>query len=93
MTFQGIDQLRPTLGLQVQKPNLQAQSQFHLASQHQQVLAQAQAGSLGSSPNYGFGGLPRGGLNPKDGQHTRNDVSMCSPGHSNSPKVRREKCS
>lgn len=79
--MQGIDQLRPNLGLQqVQRPNLQNQNQFLLASQNQQALAQAQAqGSLGSSPNYGFGGLPRGGLNAKDGQHLRNDGNICSP--------------
>ncbi|KAK2984343.1 hypothetical protein RJ640_026967 [Escallonia rubra] len=84
--IQGIDQLRPSLGLQVQKPNLQNQNQFLLASQ-QQVLAQAQAqGNLGMA-NYGFSGLPRGSLNAKDGQHARNDGSICSPVQSNSPKV------
>ncbi|KAL2540749.1 LEUNIG-like protein [Abeliophyllum distichum] len=84
----GIDQLRPSLGLQVQKPNLPSQNQFLLASQQQQVLAQAQAqGNLGSSPNYGFGGLPRGNLNAKDGQVARNDGSICSP-VSNSPKMK-----
>ncbi|KAK6143997.1 hypothetical protein DH2020_020817 [Rehmannia glutinosa] len=57
----GIDQLRPGLGLQVQKPNLPNQNQFLLTSQQQQALAQAQAqGNLGNSPNYGFGGVPRG---------------------------------
>ncbi|KAL8146820.1 transcriptional corepressor LEUNIG_HOMOLOG [Apium graveolens] len=86
----GIDQLRPNLGLQqVQRPNLQNQNQFLLASQNQQALAQAQAqGGLGSSPNYGFGGLPRGGLNAKDGQHLRNDGNICSPVHLNSPKLK-----
>lgn len=85
----GIDQLRPSLGLQVQKPNIQTQNQFLLASQHQQALAQAQAqAGLGSSPNYGFGGLPRGNLNVKDGQITRNDGSICSPVQSNSPKMK-----
>lgn len=84
----GIDQLRPSLGL---KPNMQAQSQFLLASQQQQqqqVLAQAQAqGNLGSSANYGFG-LPRGNFNPKDGQPPRNDGPICSPAQSNSPKMK-----
>ncbi|KAL6981238.1 aspartate--tRNA ligase, partial [Sarracenia purpurea var. burkii] len=62
----GIDQLRPSL-LQVQKPNLQTQNQFLLASQQQQVLAQAQAqGNIGNSPNFGFCGLPRGGIGAKD---------------------------
>ncbi|WOG95024.1 hypothetical protein DCAR_0314326 [Daucus carota subsp. sativus] len=76
----GIDQLRPNSGLQVQRPNLQNQNQFLLASPNQQALAQAQAqGSLGNSPNYGFGGLPRGGLNVKDAQQARNDGSICSP--------------
>ncbi|KAA8543476.1 hypothetical protein F0562_021029 [Nyssa sinensis] len=45
----GIDQLRPNLGLQVQKPNMQTQNQFLLASQ-QQVLAQAQAQVQSNSP-------------------------------------------
>ncbi|XP_057483729.1 transcriptional corepressor LEUNIG_HOMOLOG-like [Actinidia eriantha] len=80
----GIDQLR-----QVQKPNLLTQNQFLLASQQQQVLAQAQAqGSLGSSPNIGFSGLQRGSLNVKDGQPMRNDGSICSPPQSNSPKMK-----
>ncbi|XP_016541977.2 transcriptional corepressor LEUNIG_HOMOLOG isoform X4 [Capsicum annuum] len=51
----------------------------------QQVLAQAQ-GNLGNSPNYGFGGLPRGNFNVKDGQLPRNDGSICSPVQSNLPK-------
>ncbi|XP_059626163.1 transcriptional corepressor LEUNIG_HOMOLOG-like isoform X2 [Cornus florida] len=81
----GIDQLRPSLGMQVQKPNLPTQNQFLLASQQQQVLAQ---GNLGNSTNYGFSGLPRGSLNMKDGQPTRNDGSICSPVQSNSPKMK-----
>ncbi|WOH01852.1 hypothetical protein DCAR_0521238 [Daucus carota subsp. sativus] len=86
----GIDQLRPNLGLQqLQHPNLQNQNQFLLASQNQQALAQAHGqGSLGSSPNYGFGGLPRGGVNAKDGQHSRNDGNLCSPVQSSSPKLK-----
>ncbi|KAK4366188.1 hypothetical protein RND71_014068 [Anisodus tanguticus] len=86
----GIDQVRPGgLGLQVQKPNLQTQNQFLLSSQQQQVLAQAQAqGNLGNSPNYGFGGLPRGNFNAKDGQPPRNDGSICSPVQANSPKMK-----
>ncbi|KAL6959428.1 RBR-type E3 ubiquitin transferase [Sarracenia purpurea var. burkii] len=84
----GIDQLRPSL-LQVQKPNLQTQNQFLLASQQQQVLAQAQAqGNIGNSPNFGFCGLPRGGIGAKDGQSMRNDGSVCSPVQSNPPKVK-----
>ncbi|KAF3627356.1 Transcriptional corepressor LEUNIG [Capsicum annuum] len=83
----GIDEVRPSLGLQVQKPNLQTQNQFLLASQQQQVLAQAQ-GNLGNSPNYGFGGLPRGNFNVKDGQLPRNDGSICSPVQSNLPKMK-----
>ncbi|PSS14082.1 Transcriptional corepressor like [Actinidia chinensis var. chinensis] len=84
----GIDQLRPSL-LQVQKPNLQTQNQFILASQQQQVLAQAQAqGNLGNSPNFGLCGLPRGSLNAKDGQSIRNDGSICSPVQSNPPKMK-----
>ncbi|XP_052170866.1 transcriptional corepressor LEUNIG_HOMOLOG-like [Diospyros lotus] len=85
----GIEQLRPSLGLQVQKPNLQTQNQFLLPSQQQQAIAQAQAqGNLGNSPNFGFSGLPRGSLNVKDGQPSRNDGSICSPGQSNSPKMK-----
>ncbi|KAK4408217.1 Transcriptional corepressor LEUNIG [Sesamum angolense] len=85
----GIDQLRPSLGLQVQKPSLPTQSQFLLASQQQQALAQAQAqGNLGNSPNYGYGGVPRGNFNGKDGQPPRNDGSICSPVQSNSPKMK-----
>ncbi|CAI9770637.1 unnamed protein product [Fraxinus pennsylvanica] len=82
----GIDQLRPSLGLQVQKSNLQTQNQFLLASQQQQELDHAQ-GNL-TSPNYGFGGLPRGNFNSKDGQPPRNDGSICSPGQSNSLKMK-----
>jgi hypothetical protein len=91
---QGIDQLRPSLGVQVQKPNIPTQSQLLLASQQQQILAHAQAQSnLGNSTNYGdmdprrFVGLARGCLNSKDGQSTRNDGSICSPVQSSSPKV------
>ncbi|KAL0435490.1 UNVERIFIED_CONTAM: Transcriptional corepressor LEUNIG [Sesamum radiatum] len=87
----GIDQIRPSMGLQVQKPNLQNQNQnqFLLASQQQQVLAQAQVqGNLGNSSIYGIGGLPRGNFNAKDGQPPRNDGSICSPVQSNSPKMK-----
>jgi hypothetical protein len=92
--LQGIEHLRPSLGGQMQKPNLQTQNQFLLASQQQQVLAQAQAQSnLGNSANYGdldpqrLSQLPRSSLNAKDGQSTRNDGSICSPVQSSSPKV------
>lgn len=93
--MQGIDQLRPNLGVQMQKPNLPAQNQFLLASQQQQqVLAHAQSQSnLGNSTNSGemdprrVGQLPRGNLHAKDGQATRNDGSICSPVQSSSPKV------
>ncbi|KAG8640325.1 transcriptional corepressor LEUNIG_HOMOLOG isoform X2 [Manihot esculenta] len=91
----GIDQLRPALGVQMQKPNLQTQNQFLLASQQQQVLAQAQApSSLGNSSNFGdmdprrLNQLPRGSLNTKDGHSTRNDGSICSPVQSSSPKMK-----
>lgn len=69
------------------------QNQFLLASQQQQVLAQAQAQShLGNSASYGdidrrFCGLPRASMNAKDGQSSRNDGSICSPVQSSSPKV------
>lgn len=86
--MQGIDQLRPGLGLQVHKNNMQNPNQFYLASQQQQVLAHAQAqGNLGASQNYGFAGLPRGNMIMKDGQATRNEGSVGSPGQMNSPKV------
>lgn len=91
----GIEQLRPSLGVQVQKPNLPTQNQFLLASQQQQIFAQAQAQSNpGNSTNYGdmdprrFCGLPRGSLSAKDGQSTRNDGSICSPVQSSSPKMK-----
>ncbi|XP_019448783.1 PREDICTED: transcriptional corepressor LEUNIG_HOMOLOG-like isoform X3 [Lupinus angustifolius] len=91
----GIDQLRPGLGVQVQKPNLTPQNQFLLTSQQQQVLAQAQAqNSLGNSANFGdmdprrLSGVPRGSLSAKDGQSTRNEGSMCSQVQSGSPKMK-----
>ncbi|KAK7860048.1 transcriptional corepressor leunig-like protein [Quercus suber] len=94
----GIEQLRPSLGVQVQKPNLPTQNQFLLASQQQQIFAQAQAQSnLGNSTNYGdmdprrFCGLPRGSLSAKDGQSNRNDGSICSPVQSSSPKNNRKR--
>ncbi|KAG9143520.1 hypothetical protein Leryth_015946 [Lithospermum erythrorhizon] len=83
----GIDQLRPSLGLQVPKPNLHTQNQFLSPSQQQQVLVQQQ-GNVGNSPNYSFGGLPRGNFNAKDGQPPRNDGSICSPVQSNSPQMK-----
>ncbi|KAG5252118.1 transcriptional corepressor LEUNIG [Salix suchowensis] len=91
----GIDHLRSSLGGQMQKPNLQTQNQFLLASHQQQLLAQAQAQSnLGNSANYGDldsrrpSQLPRGSLNAKDSQSTRNDGSICSPVQSSSPKMK-----
>lgn len=93
LIMQGIEQLRPNLGVQVQKPNLPTQNQFLLASQ-QQVLAQAQSqNNLGNSAGYGdidprrFSGVPRGSMNAKDGQSTRNEGSIRSPVQSSSPKV------
>ncbi|KAL5562094.1 hypothetical protein UlMin_031841 [Ulmus minor] len=90
----GIDQLRPSLGVQVQKPNAPTQNQFLMTSQQQQVLSQPQAqSSLGHSASYGdmdprrFG-LPRGNMNAKDGQPTRNDGSICSPVQASSPKMK-----
>ncbi|KAJ4954306.1 hypothetical protein NE237_011089 [Protea cynaroides] len=93
----GIDQIRPNLGTQVQKPFTQNPNQFQLLTpqQQQQYLAQAQAqGNLGSATNYGdmdpqrFRVLPRGNLNSKVGQPTGNDGSIGSPMQSSSPKVR-----
>lgn len=92
-----MDQLRPNLGAQVQKPFLQNPNQFQLLTpqQQQQILAQAHAqGNLGSSPNYGdmdprrFRVLPRGNLNTKDVQPTGNEGSIGSPMQASSPKVR-----
>ncbi|KAJ4728500.1 Transcriptional corepressor LEUNIG [Melia azedarach] len=92
----GLDQLRPNLAMQVQKPNIQTQNQFLLASQQpQQVLAQAQSQSnLGNPTNFGdmdsrrFCQLPRGSLSVKDCQSTRNDGSISSPVQSSSPKMK-----
>ncbi|KAJ7961511.1 Transcriptional corepressor LEUNIG [Quillaja saponaria] len=94
----GIDQLRPSLGVQVQKPNLTTQNQILLASKQQQVLAQVQAqNNLGNSTAHAdmdprrFCGLPRGSLSAKDGQSTRNDGSICSQVQSGSPKSNRKR--
>ncbi|TKY66106.1 Transcriptional corepressor LEUNIG-like [Spatholobus suberectus] len=90
----GVDQLRPNLGVQVSKPNLTTQNQFVLASQQQQILAQAQAQNNLGNYNYGdmdphrLSGLPRGSLSAKDGQSTRNDGSICSQMQSDSPKMK-----
>nr|WDA53386.1 transcriptional corepressor leunig-like protein [Erycina pusilla] len=92
----GIDQIRPSLSPQMQKPYLSTPSQFQLLTpqQQQQYLAQAQAqGSLGT-PNYGdmdprrLRGLPRGNLNGKDGQPAVSDGLVGSPMQASSPKVR-----
>jgi hypothetical protein len=89
----GIDQIRPGLGPQAQKPFLQNANQFQLLPQ-QQLLAQVQAqGNLGGSPMYGemdpqrFRGLSRGSLNAKDGQPIANDGSIGSPMQSTSLKI------
>lgn len=97
--LQGIEQIRPGLGgPQVQKSFLQNQSQFQLSpqqQQQQQILAQVQAqGNMTNSPMYSdmdprrFTGLPRGNLNPKDGQQNANDGSIGSPMQSTLSKVR-----
>ncbi|XP_017620909.1 transcriptional corepressor LEUNIG_HOMOLOG-like isoform X2 [Gossypium arboreum] len=91
----GIDQIRPSLGAQVQKPFLQNANQFQLLpQQQQQLLAQVQTqGNLGNSPVYGdmdpqrFSGLSRGTLNTKEGQPTVNDGSIGSPMQSTSSKM------
>ncbi|KAG6731247.1 hypothetical protein I3842_01G120000 [Carya illinoinensis] len=89
----GIDQIRPGLGAQVQKPFLQNANQFQLLPQ-QQLLSQVQAqGTLGSSPIYGdmdpqrFRGLSRSSMNAKDGQSIANDGSIGSPMQSTSSKI------
>ncbi|KAH9680897.1 transcriptional corepressor LEUNIG-like protein [Citrus sinensis] len=94
----GIDQIRPSLGAQVQKPFLQGGNQFQLLpQQQQQLIAQAQAqGNLGNTM-YGemdprrFGGLPRSNLNTKDGQSIANDGSIGSPMQSTSSKNNRKR--
>ncbi|KAG4158493.1 hypothetical protein ERO13_D02G123100v2 [Gossypium hirsutum] len=91
----GIDQIRPSLGAQVQKPFLQNANQFQLLpQQQQQLLAQVQTqGNLGNSPLYGdmdpqrFSGLSRSALNTKEGQPTVNDGSIGSPMQSTSSKI------
>ncbi|CAK7336256.1 unnamed protein product [Dovyalis caffra] len=92
----GIEQIRPSLGAQVQRPLLHGPSQFQLLpqQQQQQLLAQVQAqGNLAASPMYGdmdprkFRGLPRGALNNKDGQSNVNDGSIGSPMQSTSSKM------
>ncbi|TYI93613.1 hypothetical protein E1A91_D02G147400v1 [Gossypium mustelinum] len=91
----GIDQIRPSLGAQVQKPFLQNANQFQLLpQQQQQLLAQVQTqGNLGNSPLYGdmdpqrFSGLSRSALNTKEGQPTVNDGSIGSPMQSTSSKM------
>ncbi|KAK4266491.1 hypothetical protein QN277_027400 [Acacia crassicarpa] len=92
----GIDQIRPGLGAQVQKPLLQSANQFQLLpqQQQQQLLAQVQAqGNITSSPMYAdmdpqrLRGLARGGLNAKDGQPIANDGSIGSPMQSTSSKI------
>ncbi|CAA6662514.1 unnamed protein product [Spirodela intermedia] len=93
----GIDQLRPSIGPQVQKPFLPTQNQFQLLTpqQQQHILAHAHIqGNLGSTPSYGdmdpqrFRLLPRGSLNGVDGQSAGNDGAMSSTIQSGSPKVR-----
>ncbi|KAI3408438.1 uncharacterized protein J3R85_020275 [Psidium guajava] len=96
----GIEQIRPGLGAQVQKPFLQSANQFQLLphqqqqQQQQQLLAQVQThGNINNSPIFGdmdprvFRGLPRGTLNAKEGQVVANDGSVGSPMQSTSSKV------
>ncbi|CAL1354451.1 unnamed protein product [Linum trigynum] len=90
----GIEQIRPNLGPQAQRPPI-LQSQFQLLpqQQQQQLLAQVQVqGNLAGSQIYAnmdpqkLRGLPRGALNPKDGQQNGNDGSIGSPMQSTSSK-------
>ncbi|XP_054805840.1 transcriptional corepressor LEUNIG_HOMOLOG isoform X2 [Prosopis cineraria] len=92
----GIEQIRPGLGAQVQKPLLQSANQFQLLpqQQQQQLLAQVQAqGNITSSSMYAdmdpqrLRGLARGSLNAKDGQPIANDGSIGSPMQSTSSKI------
>ncbi|KAK9143047.1 hypothetical protein Syun_012447 [Stephania yunnanensis] len=73
--IQGIDQLLPSLGAQVQIPILQGSNQFQIMTPQQQVLVAQAQGNLGTSPTYGdtnpqrfTSGLPRSNLNVNDGQ-------------------------
>lgn len=94
--MQEIEQIRPSLGAQVQRPLLHSASQFQfLPQQQQQLLAQVQAqGNLANSPIYGdmdprkFRGFPRGNLQAKDVQPNANDGYIGSPVQSTSSKVR-----
>ncbi|XP_030477206.1 transcriptional corepressor LEUNIG_HOMOLOG [Syzygium oleosum] len=92
----GIEQIRPGLGAQVQKPFLQSANQFQLLpqQQQQQLLAQVQThGNINNSPIFGdmdprvFRGLARGTLNAKEGQVVANDGSVGSPMQSTSSKM------
>ncbi|KAF4374671.1 hypothetical protein G4B88_004923 [Cannabis sativa] len=93
----GIDQIRPGLGAQVQKPFLQNTNQFQLLpqQQQQQILSHVQGqGNLTSTTMYGgdmdaqrLRGLPRGPLNAKDGQTIATDGSIGSPMQSTSSKI------
>nr|XP_009385699.1 PREDICTED: transcriptional corepressor LEUNIG_HOMOLOG [Musa acuminata subsp. malaccensis]XP_009385700.1 PREDICTED: transcriptional corepressor LEUNIG_HOMOLOG [Musa acuminata subsp. malaccensis]XP_009385701.1 PREDICTED: transcriptional corepressor LEUNIG_HOMOLOG [Musa acuminata subsp. malaccensis]XP_009385703.1 PREDICTED: transcriptional corepressor LEUNIG_HOMOLOG [Musa acuminata subsp. malaccensis]XP_009385704.1 PREDICTED: transcriptional corepressor LEUNIG_HOMOLOG [Musa acuminata subsp. mal len=95
----GLDQLRPNLGPQVQKPFISTPAQFQLMSpqQQQQFLSQAHAqGNLGGSSTIEdmdprrFRALPKGSLNGKEGQPTGTDGSIGSPIQSDSPKIRHD---
>ncbi|XP_062109114.1 transcriptional corepressor LEUNIG_HOMOLOG [Humulus lupulus] len=99
----GIDQIRPGLGAQVQKPFLQNTNQFQLLpqQQQQQILSHVQGqGNLTSTTMYGgdmdaqrLRGLPRGPLNAKDGQSIANDGSIGSPMQSTSSKINMQQSS
>ncbi|KAL5542570.1 hypothetical protein UlMin_010280 [Ulmus minor] len=90
-----IDQIRPGLGVQAQKPFLQNTSQFQLLpQQQQQLLSQVHGqGNISSSTMYNemdpqrLRGVPRGVANAKDGQSIANDGSIGSPMQSTSSKI------
>uniref|UniRef100_A0A2C9UE25 LisH domain-containing protein n=1 Tax=Manihot esculenta TaxID=3983 RepID=A0A2C9UE25_MANES len=94
-----IEQIRPSLGAQVQRPLLHSASQFQLLpQQQQQLLAQVQyQGNLANSPIYGdmdprkFRGFPRGNLQAKDVQPNANDGYIGSPVQSTSSKNNRKR--
>ncbi|KAJ8755379.1 hypothetical protein K2173_019177 [Erythroxylum novogranatense] len=92
----GLEQIRPSLGGQVQRPLLHGASQFQLLpqQQQQQLLAQVQAQSNHATlPSHGeidprkLVGLPRATLHGKDGQASVNDGSIGSPMQSTSSKI------
>lgn len=85
--MQGIDQLRPSLGVQAPNPNLPTQYQFLLASQQQAQSNLGNSANLGDMHPRRFSGPPRGSMSAKDVQTPRNEGPISSSLQSSSPKV------